>query len=633
MIKKYFILPIFTLVLAGCTSEDISNTPDEERLPLRLEATLSSGSPVTRAYDNTFEENDTLRSYVQHVYKDGNTYTEASGIQASLVAFTKGTATMDDTDEESVKQTSDLTPGKALYWDDFSNSSSKGTDLRTADHGLRSYYGYCYNGTKIGESDLDIPTGVLKWTTTADQSADGAMKKNDLLWSATQAPVTYEHEKTKREGLKIPFTHAMSKFTIVLVAGEGFVAGDLDAAKVTLCGMNLTGEFTAPTATVTASGTTTVKMFANAASTTTDSKPCRAYEAVTVPTTELTKDTLLATVEDMGGNTYKVYVTEGLLNSWATGLSESKTKSGYNYKLTVTLNKQAVGVVATLANWNDVSATGTGEIQFSADVKTIDKSNVSGLKDGDSFSLWRSTDKSDMGSIVTIVSYKNGEFVNTPAIYWPNINDSYYFRALAEKTNDHLLKAVTTTDVAQGTDLLWGTTAAHKGTLADNTEVNYDEGVAINPRTGDVPIVFRHAMSNVTITLKTAASTDSAYVNLDGVKVTLTKIYSKGKIDIESGAITTIDSQAEVTMTGSTIMVPQGLDDVVLEITLSDNATKYKMPLNTCVDKSNNKISKWESGKDYTYEIKLTKEAVKFLVQVEDWTPLTGSGNATLDWD
>ena len=87
-LKNYILLSITTLTLAGCTSEDINNTPNEERIPLRLEATLSGDRPVTRAYDNVFEENDKLLSYVQHVYTDGDEIKEAAGIQASLVTFT-----------------------------------------------------------------------------------------------------------------------------------------------------------------------------------------------------------------------------------------------------------------------------------------------------------------------------------------------------------------------------------------------------------------------------------------------------------------------------------------------------------------------------------------------------------------
>ena len=654
-LRNYILLSISTLTLAGCTSEDINNTPDEERIPLRLEATLSGDRPVTRAYDNEFEENDKLLSYVQHVYTDGDEIKEAAGIQASLVTFTKGKEAM-EADEDSKNKTSDLTPVDALYWDDFSKSSDDGAnDLHTAGHGLRSYYGYCFNGTDVANSDFDDTKGEVKWTTTTDQSIAGEMKKNDLLWSKTQSLVKYDHAPKVRGTLTIPYTHAMSKFTIVLVAGEGFTSTDLSYATVTLSGMNSKGTFTAPTGTVVPEATTTtVKMYGNTASTTTDNKPCRAYEAVVVPITALTKNNLLATIEGMSGNTYKVYITDDILTKWSenAALNEGKTQSGFNYKLTVTLNKQAVSVVASLADWTSVNAEGTGEIQFTANVVSTNAS-AGTFANGESFSLWMTTDLTNLGTAKTITS--NGtKFVNTDAVYWPNGSDSQYFRALADYTTGKLVAEPLNT-LSQTKDLLWGTTAAHKGYSTDydatnpddNVLASYAEGAAINPRTGAVPLEFKHAMSNVIVKLKTADNaTDLDYVTLTEAKVELVKLAKSGSIDIANGKVSasstpadqafekTVDTEFKV----SELMVPQTLtSDAKLVITVADgttNGTTYSLKLSDCtLENSTTAISEWESGKQYTYTITLKKEAVKFRVLVQDWTETKGSGNATLDWD
>ena len=400
------------------------------------------------------------------------------------------------------------------------------------------------------------------------------MKKNDLLWSPAQNPVTYVHAKENREGLSIPYTHAMSKFTIVVVAGEGFEATDLKAATVTLKDMNLEGTFTAPGSTVVATGTTEVKMYANATDT---EKSSRAYEAVSVPLVSLTKDKLLATINNVDGNNYDIKLTDDILKDWAKGIDNEKSQSGINYKLTITLKKQTITVVATLADWTDVSATGTGEINFTADVKTIDKVNDTSLKGGDSFSLWRTADKKNFGAIATTAEYDGSKFVNTPAIYWANGSTSYYFRALAKKTDSKTLDAVTTFEANQYIDLLWGTTAAHKGYLADNTEVPYAEGAAINPRTGDVPLIFKHAMSKVVISLET--TNDASAVDLTGAKVTLTSLANEGTIDLESGVVTASTTKVEEAVNASTsfdnlIMVPQTIgNDAKLIITLDDNVS------------------------------------------------------------
>ena len=607
-INKYIILALSILTFAGCSSDD-DFSQEQSRLPLTFETSLSGSRSVTRAVGGDFDTDDELLCYVRHVVGTDT-------VQTRLVTIKNDK------------------PTKPLYWDDFSESTNDGSkDLRTKGHGLQSYYGYCYNGGEPTTALVNA-TGVLGWTTDNDQTTDGDMKKNDLLWSPAQNPVTYVHAKENREGLSIPYTHAMSKFTIVVVAGEGFEATDLKAATVTLKDMNLEGTFTAPGSTVVATGTTEVKMYANATDT---EKSSRAYEAVSVPLVSLTKDKLLATINNVDGNNYDIKLTDDILKDWAKGIDNEKSQSGINYKLTITLKKQAITVVATLADWTDVSATGTGEINFTADVKTIDKVNDTSLKGGDSFSLWRTADKKNFGANATTAEYDGSKFVNTPAIYWANGSTSYYFRALAKKTDSKTLDAVTTFEANQDIDLLWGTTAAHKGYLADNTEVPYAEGAAINPRTGNVPLVFKHAMSKVVISLET--TNDASAVDLTGAKVTLTSLANEGTIDLESGVVTASTTKVEEAVNASTsfdnlIMVPQTIgNDAKLIITLDDNGTTYSLQLNQCTDGTGTAITTWTGGNKYTYTISLKKEQIQFRALVQDWVSNTGSGNATLDWD
>ena len=609
--KKHIILVLSGMLMTGC-AHDIEDVMQQERLPLILEPSLSGARVVTRAVGNEFEATDELLCYVRHVDNDG------SSVQTRMVTLKNGV------------------PTEPLYWDDFSNSAAAATDLRTTGHGLHTFYGYCYNGGTPSTALVEA-TGVLGWTTPADQSGEGILKAADLLWSANQAKVTYSHARDAHGTLVIPFTHAMSKFTIVLVADEGFEAGDLDATTVTLSGMNLGGTFTAATSGVTASGTTTVKMYAGEPSVTAQSLPCRAYEAVSVPKVALASGNLLATVQDVDGNDYSILVTDDILTGWAAGIDNGLSMSGVNYKLTVTLNKQTVSFVATLADWTDVSAAGTGKISFTADVKSIDKNNDAAIKSGDSFSLWMSKDNTAFGTAVTTSAFDGSSFVNTPAIYWPNGSDSFYFRALAQKTGSKALDAVTSTDVAQDTDLLWATTSAHKGTEADGQTVHdYAEGAAINPRTGSVPLVFRHVMSAVSITLKT--STDASAVDLTGAKVTLTNLYTAGTVDIATGAVTAGGSKADKAVDetigyDNLIMVPQTIaDNAKMVIALSDGTT-YSLQLNECTDGADSPVAEWESGNRYTYTVSLRKEDVRLRALVQDWTAKSGSGNATLDWD
>ena len=613
-VKKYIALSVSALLLIGC-SGDVTDIMQQEKLPLTLQPTLSGSRVITRAVGGEFEADDVLLCYVRHVSDGGAQY---NNVHAKMVTLVNGL------------------PKESVYWDDFSNSASEGTDLRTAGHGLHTFYGYCYNG---GTPDMPLAeaTGVLGWNTQADQSVQGVMKKCDLLWSASQTMVEYNHARDDHGTLAVPFTHAMSKFTIVLVADEGFSAGALDNTSVTLSGMNVNGIFTAPDATVDVNGTTTVKMYAGEPSVSAGN-PSRAYEAVSVPKVALASGNLLATVKDVEGNDYRVVLSDDMIAGWAVGIDDDgKSKSGYNYKLTVTLSKQAVNIVATLADWTDVSASGIGEINFTADVKTIDKSNDAGITNGSSFSLWMTQDLDNVGTIATTAAFDGSGFVNTPAIYWPNGTDSYYFRALAQKTDLKTLDAVTSTAVFQGTDLLWATTAAHTGTEADGvTTHDYAVGAAINPRTGYVPLSFSHVMSYVAIKLETGS--DASAVDLDGAKVTLTNLYTEGTVDIATGTVTSKGDKAAKAVDESTsfsklFMIPQQIgDDARMIVKLADGTT-YSLRLDQCTDSSDAAVTGWERGNCYTYTISLKKEKIGFRVLVQDWTENTGSGNAMLDWN
>lgn len=596
-LKNYILLSISTFLLASCSSEVITNdTPAEERIPLRLQATLSTNRPVTRAVGDAFADDDEIISYVQHVVTENE---NVNSVTAKTIKFTTQTAT-------------------AAYWDDFSESSDASKDLRTAKHGLRSYYGYCYNGGTPVENSFKETDGELKWTIATDQTSAEKLKQYDLLWSKTTDTVTYDHAKDNHGTLSVPFTHAMSKFTIVVVAGDGFKDDDLTTATVKLFGMNSTGTFTAPTATVVpGSETVDIDMYGNTASTTDHS---RAFEAVAVPQSDLSANKHFATIT-MAGNTYKVLITSDVLTNWGGGVEENKSKSGYNYKLTVKLNKQAVDVKATLANWTDVSATGNGDIAFNNDIVNFTVDNPGNeFADGSSFNLyWKESTATDY-TFATESTLTSGKWSNDTAIYWPNGTDSYYFRALTGNTNDF--------DVKQGEDVLWGTTAKHS---------TYEEGAAINPRTGDVPLIFEHAMTKIAFNL--ATTTDGAdKVELDGAKIAISNIYTDGTIDIADGKITTGKTSTETAISDLTentavIVLPQVIDDqAIVTITLKDGSTKYKSQLNTCTA-GTAPITAWERGKSYTYTITVKKEAVQFRALVQDWTETTGSGNANLDWD
>lgn len=685
------------LALAGCSAiqEDI------QRTPLQVSASLSASAPLTKASAGAFAEGDVLHVYFRHTTGGtlGNYSVTPADQAPRLVDFTVGS-------------TGEISTSPILYWDDFSNSASDATDLRTSGHGLQSYYGYCYNGGTPSTA-LTLTSGELGWT-IGNQTTAEAVQHADLLWSAEQASVTYAH--TASQGgehgtLNIPFSHAMSEITVTVIAGTGFssTANPLASTTLTLNGMNSVTTFTAPTATFTSSTPVTVAMFGHAIS---EGDLSRTYTAIVAPGTELKVDELLLSIVNVEDNNYSLKVTDAMLggSAWASGHTPGSeggktfilTQPGYHYHLDVHVAKTEIDAHASLTDWTTVTASGTGEVIFDDDdILVMDDADYSGYSTdvqvvavdknkfvpNASFSLFmvkhdtshdtpaeRTNSAYDFATVSTFVDNAgeaNDEWTNSPAIYWPNKTDRFYFRALAQFNgesagvtdiasvgtyNTDKGTAVSQGTVAAGHDIIWGTSAQHKGST---TEHVYARGDAIPPRTGGVPIAFKHAMSKVTFILETAGadgdplSATSPKVDLREAEIAVSNLYTSGTIAIEDGAITPAASKTVAAIAGSNtaatlvknltvvdqlIVVPQTIgDDSIVTITLKDPSTHdtvavYKLQLNQCIN-GVTPIGTWARGNSYIYTVHVEKEQVSLRALVLDWVNVDGSGDANLEWD
>lgn len=692
-LARNIILASIAAVAASCSDDTLpGTTPDNgERTPLNVAVALSNGTPLSRAEGNTFAAGDSLYAYIRQVQWDGtdkaeyyNTVESKTADQSpSLVLFKVDNGfTMTDVDG-TTKQTTNLTAssyyngsdrlgitGGKLYWDDFSTSDNP---LTADDRYLQSAWGFCYNGgsptTALSQTD-----GTLGWTAAADFTPNGVLRNNDLLWSKVQKPLKYERGTfggNDHGTLVIPYTHAMSMITIEVVAAEGFTTGNLGSTTATLQAMYTKATFSAPNATVSSqAGSQTVKMLASAEGTNAESKPNKMFQALVIPGKQLTADNLLAEIANVDGNNYKIPVTDAILTAWREQLDGGNTlKSGVNYKLTVTVAKQAIDVVAQITDWTPIEATGTGKINFSADVTS---SGVANTATG-SFDLYRSTETDGTSSLAyaTTSEYSDSKWVNDPPIYWANGSTSYYFRALATYDGS-LLSSINNTSThegenartaaAQGKDLMWATTKEHEGNLEGGGTQHFNAGEAIPPRTGDVPLQFEHAMSKITINLSTSTTGKGASTTTDdvaravdftGAKITISNLCTAGTIAIADGAISTTpiaEAKADAlsgTVTAESsdkaslanqIVIPQLLVNetypIKLTITLSDGTT-YSLLLKDCKVKgsADNYITTWERGTHYVYEIYVEKEAIRFVAVIKEWKEVNGGGDANLDWD
>ena len=719
MKKRRLLYISLVLLLAGCTKEaDLSNTQTSEgKTPLLINATLSTGKAQTRAEGALFANGDVLKAYVRHLDGSGNPIEPDYGKKFVTITYNGSSFTSDS------------------YWDDFSNSSSAATDVRTDGHGLHSLYAYCYNGGNANKTSLAVSTGVLYWrigtlADNIDQTTAAKFQNADLLFAPNIAKVTYSHgasHDADHNKLNLAFSHAMSQISVKVTAQDGFIASTnpLSSTTLTLNKMNAVTQWTPSTSTFSPlkqennDSIKNVSMYADEAYPGANAL-VRTYYAIVAPGTKLLEGQKLLDITNADGNDYTLNITSDMLDTgsghWGNGLEGENqigggegnhyivTQPGKHYHLDVNIKKSAVQAHATLTDWaSPVNASGEGEIVLTDDDTNLymdDTQVPEGQRDvaivgvdknrfaaSSSFSLFRVVHNSSYDTagertneaygFCTVSTFQdnaddaNDQWNNDPAIYWPNINDNYYFRALAKFNSStgsapNIVNNISSvgdinatpekdkgTAVSQGTeaakDILWGTTPQHKGYSGET----YNRDVAIPPRKGGVPIAFEHAMSKVTFNLETTGDESvlptNAKVDLTGATIAIQNIYTSATIKIEDGnmdfsgksrtvaALNGSVSDASVSPAITTIsnyfMVPQTFEtNAKVVVTLTNGAT-YSIPLKDCVvSGGSTPITAWERGKNYTYTIHIEKERVQTHVLVKDWDAVAGSGTATLEW-
>lgn len=697
--KLFYIISITAAWLTACTSE--VTIPTENFLngiaktPIAIESNVLADVPVARAVNDRFEANEQLVAFLRHVNLVGEEYQLVNSAEAGtppLARLVNLQVESLTTDHHNVANNFNqaaasklvCTDEQGLYWDDFSEGGKgDATDIRTDNHFLQSYYGYCYNGGSPSVA-LTPNTGVLEWTVATNQTS--GFKTSDLLWSPTQTPpLAYIHGSnntiTGRDGvLAIPYTHAMSKVTIAIECEEGFVSSknNFTGASVVLKNMNTVCTLSAPNATVTASDTPaniTMQPIAN-----TNLK--QSFSAL-IARTEFSNEMEFALINQIDGNNYKLVITDAILNTseandWASQLdgytNETKsgtTKPGVHYLITVKLKKQEIKVQASILPWDEVEATGNGQIVFNNNVKDQTGDIADGLK-VKGFDLYKSA-TTTFGTKKTTVSWNNTAWEYNPIIYWQSSSDNSYFRALSgAPTDDPDTGDNESLVMTLGTDVLWGTTAEHTGKDENNVDYSYDRGAQIKPRTSNVPLEFEHAMSKITVKLSTTTGDDK--VDLDGATISIVNIYDKGKIALVDGAISQLEVVKAMPITGylaaesegegnklkDVVVIPQKLTfmadgttprngavtfnndgtiktnetngKIVMMIMLADHTT-YVLDLATCLDEEDKEVTEWKRGKHYTYTITLAKAELTFRAMVKEWEEKKGNGNATLEWD
>ena len=266
---------------------------------------------------------------------------------------------------------------------------------------------------------------------------------------------------------------------------------------------------------------------------------------------------------------------------------------------------------------------------------------------------------------------KQGSF-ETP-LYWPDHQTHYHFRGVyprtvapsadgspsvvdVQKDEDAPFQGIHVSNCAYNSDkksfpsnLLIGAPEIKSGTMCgnkDHKQVDMSEH-GICAREGAINMNFRYMMSQVVVNLSTSAEGSTDRVNIDGdTEVEIENACRDGWIDIHTRAIGKFGDYGDYKMNTVTdtntqrhdAIVPQlltgsGITDLVFKITVKDNNGKvtdiyratvkdipvYVADANGHTTGSPESITKWEAGKKYIYNLKVTKTQISITATITDW--------------
>lgn len=552
----------------------------------------------------------------------GGDYSLPNGKVSNTAASQTTTATTGDLTGSDNKHNT-LTFSPTLYWDDYGTADpdnipegkggtvNDGSDGRTK--GL-TIYGVAVNDKNLPtatdeRTDLSILTSDgfnnVAWNVgklasgTVDQSTSG-WENYDLLISNNIRPTdvnngdgTYKFDDyvaklanpSSTASDLLEFTHAMSKITVRLIAGDGFptdatgTVGNTEkkfrTAPEVILTSNETGQsnaewpFTSGTVNVTTGdvtgqgGPAKIKMHAQA---TPASTYTAIYDGLVVPGSEFgdangdpAKYPIIARI-NADNNIY--YVTSEAIRAKMLELNSStdyKTESGKNYIITVTVNKTKIDVTATIKDWVDVVAEEVYPV-INVNASYGDGGHSSTLAK-DNFSFYRSTSLDNgysNGLSTNINNYfaaeatvtKSGDnwSFDTP-LYWSDHNTHYQMRgvwpltttdALADDGNPRVetsgnyqvikVKNVKYEEGKFPSDLAIGRPDVATDATCNNSDHDhknlYSDGICATE--GTINLDFEYMMSKIEVNLSTTTGGDK--VELEGAKVEVTNLYTEGEI-------------------------------------------------------------------------------------------------------
>lgn len=679
-LKTTYISLISLLTLSSCSSDllDIINPDNWGKTPISLSASAEQTGSFSRA---GFTSANTRIIAKIKSEKESENATETEWTVASLLASKDN-----DNNSESYSAV-DYKLNESRFWDDTYGREAKVSvyaiaiadkettllNNETLLEGVSAANPWIKQTAANNANNLSFNFSVAN----NQNAVDTKCANYDLVYSNNIVKKSDEEDNRlwfghkdagKFEKGQLHFNHALTKITVNLVSGEGYISPeDFTSQKTTvLFGNDDFKPYTSGTFDISTGSWSNLKDEALLTMDATD---------VTENQTKIINNSCLfmpglsiGTADDhaititVNGNRY--YVSQALLlkalktstdmpatDKPATDATSYILKQGMHYIFTINLNKTRVSFVkATLSDWQSV----TGSVATTNARISISVSQAEGEDACNDVALYRLR---DAGNTIITDEYVGKQWsgnYGTAATLTQNDEDSkystnwffddntcfYHFRTVKQGT----AVAYSDTDkdsyfsVSCGTrdnsDPHWGAPINEKG---ENT-YTYKEGFsnihhAIGATTDDIHIIEQHMLSQINVTLTTTTGNDK--VNLEGAKVEFANMYHQGHVLMGNGKVVPVttgeDAKSNVEMTASTDntynydVVPQDLSSVELIITTKDN-NKYNVKLYNI-----DKISEWKPGHIYNYTFQLTKAGiVNVSVSLAPWKEESANGSVWL---
>lgn len=612
---KYILTLLAAAILSACTDYDVDHlfTVGEADNAITLRAGVAEGGSgvMTRGaedhhgpdatYGGGHKAFSTTNPTQLRLRVDGTWRKSGSSTTNISYATTAKTGSETGTDSKH----NELTFSPTLYWDDYGTADPENMSLKDAsdnelhtgngrDKGLTIY------GVAVNEKNLPTETtggrAALSTLTTSDdwqniewnvgtassnvvdqtsgwdnydllisnnikEGNDGTLKFDDL----------YPTKKSTASDL-LEFTHAMSKITVRLIAGEGFpttgVGGTPNKFTAAPEVVLTSNEGTATTNTEWPYTSGTINVETKAVTSQASSAKVSMHQG-TVPSTDVNTFTVIYDALVMPGSEFKnkgtteepyptiarikadgniYYITSEKIRAKMKELNaytDYKTESGKNYIITATINKTKIEVTATITDWVDVEAeTVTPTINVSgqagdkgatngsltafdfymrekSETNYTYRAKASGIADGESKYQFKDASDHDI------------------SLYWPTHDTHYHMRGVAP-TNTTITDgkiAVSNAAYSSATypsNLMIGAPEIAEDDKmcnnSDHTSVNMIEN-GICARNKTINLNFRYMMSQVEVKLQTM--TGDAAVNIgENTTVEIVNVANSGNVKL-----------------------------------------------------------------------------------------------------